>query len=268
MSISVTVADDTGLIAHQIKAAEKAFESLQSGPKNRAESAHFVVIGSLPEARLQAIANGLEKTHATATKGLQFEDNDPPWKGKTAVFVLKDAAAYRSYARQIAKRRPGADETNSADLKGETPTMAIHAGAFKEPASFDAALQQRLATSLIGLRAKTEKLPDWVAVGFAKATLVQGTSVGPRKRAIIKLNLPASAAWNNDVPTEARHQVAASLMEYLVYNKAVPPGEFLAAFRPENDMVDVEIPLSAVLEKVNLTPEKLEANWKLWVLKP
>jgi hypothetical protein len=268
MASTSLLADDAALLTKQKKSAEKDFESVESGARNRAETAHFSVIGTLAETRLKAIATSLEKTHSAAVKGLEFDEKTPPWPGKLVVQVFNDAPKYRSFVRQVMKRSPQPEESNTADFRGDTPSMVINISAFKDTAGQDAALQQRLASTLLYSRAKTEKLPDWLVAGLSKATLAQGTPLGRRKRQVAKLGLPATAAWSNDLPVEIRNQVAASVVEYLIYAKTVKPGEFLAAFRPETDLIDFELPLTAILEKVKLTPEKIDAGWRQWLAKP
>lgn len=268
LAAMASAADDAALMTKQQQTAEKNFETIQTGNRSRAETDHIFVVGSVPDSRLKSLANALEKTYAVAVKGLQFHDNDPVWKGKLAVLVFNDAPNYRSFARQITKRSPVGDETNSAQLTGENPMMGVAAASFKDAATMDAALQHRLAQAMIAARAKTDKLPDWLINGFAKATSNQALPLGTRKKQVVKLGLPATAAWSTDLPAEVRNQVAASVVEYLFYAKTVKPGEFLAAFRPETDQMDIDIPINTILEKVSMTPEKLDAGWRQWLAKP
>src|SRR5262245_43707178 len=154
ISLLSLAADDPTLVAKQLKTAEKDFEPVQPGARNRVETAHFIVIGTIAEPRLKAIVSALEKTYGVAVKGLDFDEKTPPWQGKLATYVFNDAPTYRSFVRQVMKRSPQQEESNTADLRSDTPSMAINISAFKDSAGQDAALQQRLATALLYSRAK------------------------------------------------------------------------------------------------------------------
>src|SRR5688572_22412068 len=102
-----SVADETAAaVAKQKQAAESNCKMLQPAPLARAESASFLLYGSVPESRLKGLATTLERHLATAAKGLQLEKDARPWTGKLAVYVIADRSQFRSFVRQIEKRSP------------------------------------------------------------------------------------------------------------------------------------------------------------------
>jgi hypothetical protein len=123
-----------------------------------------------------------------------------PWKGRLTVYLLPDAAALKSFIRQIEKRSPR-PKTGVAIGGGEAPHVAVAMGVGGDNAP-ETVASLFMATVLIQNRAKTEQLPEWLTGGFARTTVAQGVPATARKRAAAKLNLPVTAAWNADMPSE------------------------------------------------------------------
>lgn len=267
--VGLTMADSSPeLVAKQKKAADDIFARLQTTKLVRAETDHFYAVGTAADARLKSMLGSFEKVTGVMIRALQYESNAVPWNGKLVVYVLADAPALKSFIRQVEKRSPQAEEIGTAKLDKDSAHVAVMIWAGKDAPQMEAVAIQRLGGALLADRAKTDRLPEWLVAGFARAAVASGTPAGPRKREIQKLGLPVTAAWTPEVPVETRNKVAASLVEYMIFGKAVKVGAFLEAFRPTSDQMDIEKPTSSILEAVELTPEKLDLGWKQWLAKP
>jgi len=264
--IATPVYGEDAEVAKQKTHAEESLKKAHPGQRAATETAHLYLLGAAPEARLKSLAAILEKQYTAAVKALEFEPSNPPWPGKLTVFVLADQAELKSFIRQIEKRSPLPEETGSAVWRSETPHLAIAIPAAKEPA-LEVSAGQQLTTALLYSRARSQDVPDWLLNGFAKATANQGSPAAPRKRHIAKLNVPATAAWNPDVPAEPRGLIAASVAEYLIYGKAVKVPALLGAFR-RGEGQDSEKPTMDAFKDLELSPEKLEYGWRQWLAKP
>src|SRR5687767_12033510 len=85
--VSSARADDAAL-AKQRQTAEANCRSLQVSSFQAHESQNLLIYGTLPAARLKALASSLEKHYAVAAKALQYEPDEPPWAGKLTVYVF------------------------------------------------------------------------------------------------------------------------------------------------------------------------------------
>jgi hypothetical protein len=260
--------DPADTITRQKQTAETNWSALKITPPAKAESANLLLFGTIPESRIKALAATLEKQCAVAVKALQFEKDEKPWVGKLAVYVFADRAQFRSFVRQVQKRSPDDAEHGTQDIKNEAPHVATAAGKGRDAPTAEVVAGQQLAAALLASRAKDVPLPEWLVVGFGRATAAQAAGVPPavRKRTARELarRLRASDAWNEALPAEQRFALAAGVADYLFYGKgADKPADFLLAFRPsdEQPMKSVADALSAI----KLTPELLEAGYARWL---
>jgi len=262
------VAADDDVVARQKRAAEANCKALQLAALGRAETANFVVYGTPPEARLKALAASLEKQYTTATRALQFDKDSKPWTGKLTVYVFADRGQFRSFVRQVEKRSPDEGEQGSVNAGGDTPHVAVSPGQGKDAPTAEAEAGFRVAAAVLTAKAKGTELPEWLTLGFARATAVQAANSPPgvRKRAARQLagRLKAADAWNDMLSIEQRLPLAASVADYLFYGKGLAkPGDFLLAFRPDDDK-PAKTAWDA-LEAVKTTPEQFEAGYTKWL---
>jgi hypothetical protein len=265
-----SVADDdtAAAIAKQKQTAETNCRTLQLAPLGKTETANFLVYGVLTDQRLRALSANLEKNYSTAMKGLQFDKDARPWRGKLTVYVFADRGQFRSFVRQIEKRSPDDGEQGSANVSGDVPHIAVAPGQGKDAVTADLQGGYEVATALMAIRAKGTQLPEWLTQGFARATAAQAANApaGVRKRVARQLagRTKPAEAWNDMLSLEQRLPLATSLADYLFYGKGTSrPGDFLLAFRPDD-----EKPMKTVmdaLEAVKLTPEKFEAGYLAWL---
>jgi hypothetical protein len=260
--------ETSAIVARQKQAAEANCKTVQLGQLAQTESDHFLVYGASAAPRLKLLATNLEKTYATAVKGLQFEADATPWTGKLAVYVFADRGQLRSFIRQIEKRSPDDGEQSSVSAGGDTPHIAVAPGQGKEAATPDTQAGYDVALALLAARAKGAPVPEWLTQGFARATAAQAanTPASVRKRVARQLagRTKPMEAWNDMLSIEQRLPLATSLADYLFYGKGLSrPGDFLVAFRPDD-----EKPMKTIadaFEAVKLTPEKFEAAYLVWL---
>jgi hypothetical protein len=262
-------ADDTSAAVGRQKAtAEGHWSALRVPPPGRAESANFLVYGTAPEARLQALAAALEKQYAAAVKALQFEKDEKPWAGKMAVHVFADRTQQRSFIRQVEKRSPNDAEQGSHVVAGDAPHVAAAPGKGRDAPTADAEAGYQMAAALLAARAKVVPLPEWLVVGFGRATAAQAANAPPgvRKRVPRELarRFKAADAWNDALPAELRFAVGVGVADYLFYGNGVEkPAEFLQAFRPSDEQPTKTT--ADALAAVMLTPEQLETGYLRWL---
>ncbi|HEY1380212.1 MAG TPA: hypothetical protein VGF55_25645, partial [Gemmataceae bacterium] len=263
-----TLAADDNAVAKQKQAADANYKALQLAPVGRAESTNFLLYGTLPDARLKVLAANLEKQSSTAARALQFDKDSKPWTGKLTVYVFADRGQFRSFVRQIEKRSPDEGEQSSVNARGDMPHLAVSPGQGKESPTAEAEAGYRVAATMLMAKAKGTELPEWLTLGFARATAAQAVNspAGVRKRAARQLagRLKPADAWNDMLSIEQRLPLATSVADYLFYGKGLAkPGDFLLAFRPDDDK-----PMKTVwdaLEAVKTTQEQFEAGYVKWL---
>ncbi len=267
---TAVAADDemAAAIAKQKQTAEATCRTLQLDPLGKIESAHFLLYGVSMEPRLKVLATNLERQYATAFRGLQFDKDAKPWPGKLTIYAFADRGQFRSFVRQIEKRSPDDAEQGSAKVQGDEPHIAVAPGQGKDAVTADTEAGYEVAAALLTIRAKGTQLPEWLTLGFARATAAQAakTPAGVRKRVARQLAGRAKPieAWNDSLSIEQRLPLATSVADYLFYGKGLSrPGDFLLAFRPDDEK-PMKTAIDA-LEAVKLTPEKFEAGYFAWL---
>jgi hypothetical protein len=241
---------------------------LKLPPPANAESANFLVYGSVPESRLKTLAATLERQFAAAVKVLQFEKNDKPWPGKLAVHVFADRAQFRSFVRQVEKRSPDDAEQGSKVVTGDAPHVAAAPGKGRDAPTAETEAGYQLAAALLAARAKDVPLPEWLVVGFGRATAALAANTPPavRKRTARELakRWKAADAWNDMLAAEYRFALAAGVADYIFYGKGVGnPAEFVLAFHPSDEQPTKTT--ADALAAVKLTPQQFEAGYAKWL---
>ena len=88
---------------------------------------------------------------------------------------------------------------------------------------------------------KATPLPEWVVVGFARATAAHaaGQVPGVRKkaaRAVVRARVKPREAWGDNLPIAQRMNLATAIMDFMVYGGGSPkPIDFLGGFRPDDE---------------------------------
>jgi len=262
--------DDAAAVLAKQKQALKANTAAAQIPASpMIESANLLLCGTLPEAKLRSLSSSLEKQFSTAVAALQFDNNDKPWLGKLGVYMFADRAQFRSFVRTIEKRSPDDAEQGSQALKSDTPHVAAGPGRTPTSPTAEAQAGLELATAILAGRAKATPLPEWVIVGFSRATAAHaaGQAAGVRKkgaRDLIRARLRPRDAWNEAIPYDQRMTLAAGIMDFIVYgNGAGKPIDFLGGFRPDEEK-PTKSPEDA-LAAAKLSIDQFEAAFIKWL---
>ncbi len=262
-------ADDVAqVVSQQKQTAEAIGKALQLTSLAQADSANFLLFGTVPPAKLKSLATTLEKEYTLGVKVLQFEKDEKPWTGKLAVYVFTDRGQLRSFIRHVQKRSPDDAEQGCHDVSGEAPYVAAGPGRGKDAAPPETQAGYELGAALLAARAKKVPLPEWLVVGFGRATAAQaaGQPAPVRKRTARDLvrRLRPSDVWNDKAPYEQRMALAPSVADYLFYGKGLAkPGEFLSAFQSDDEN-PTKTPADA-LKAVKLTVPQFEAGYLRWL---
>jgi len=235
------------------------------------ETPDLIVTGNLPEDRLKALAEPVQKQFATVMKALKFEMTDNPPKGKVAVYFLTERKLYSAFVSDVLKEQIERDERAHVSAVGIEPFIVVSVLPGEKPTDLDVEALNQVAIVLLQAKAGVARLPYWMEEGFARAVKWRTTpAVGTAERAKAKLLLTgkgkfkAADAWLATTDKD-RPLVAAALMDYLTYGPgSANLGKLLAGFRvPEDEKAPG---IDAVLMGVDLTPEKLDAALKKWLL--
>jgi hypothetical protein len=181
---------------------------------------------------------------------------------------MGDRSQFRSFVRQIEKRSPDDAESATRMATGDTPHIAVGPGQGKEAATVESQAGHEVAAAVLSARAAGAPLPEWLVLGFSRATAAQATNTpaGVRKRVARQLagRLKPAEAWNDTLPLDQRLPLATAVADFLFYGKGVTkPDSFLNAFRPDDEKPTKTV--ADALEAVNLTPDKFEVAYIKWL---
>jgi len=261
----------------QKQAAQEKLKTAEVGKAAVAESAGLIVCGRLPETRLKAIAEALQKTYKTGRKAVQYEEKEEPWKGKLAVFYLPERKDFSSFMRLVVGQRP--DGTVHIAIRGDEPFVVCgtELGAKATDAEITSELAPLVAGALLQSKAgPSANIPGWVRYGFGRAVAARAGGVNGRQflayksaaRAAVlggggKPQAPIADVWGSDRPDGG--VLAASLMDFLAFGpgaKSFPM--FVSGLRADEN--GNEPAITAVIEGAGWkTPAELELAWKKWV---
>lgn len=269
LGVAGAVADDDAL-AKQKKSLRANMKAAEIPETSLVESPHLLVCGTLPADKLRSLSAKLERQIEIATKALRFDKGETAWPGKLAVYVFEDRAQFRSFVRQVEKRSPDEAEQGSQSLRGDVPHVAVGPGKDKSGNPVETQGGLEVAAAILAGRAKAVPLPEWVVVGFGRATAAHaaGQSAGLRKKAakdLIRARLRPRDAWNEEVPREQRMTLAQCVMDFLAYGGgAAKPIEFLGGFRGDDEKPNKTG--DDALAAANMTVEQFEAAFLRWLV--
>jgi hypothetical protein len=276
-SIGGTVwADDAAdKIAAQKKAAEEIWAQVEAGEWAHLETAHLLIYASKSiERKLKEIGGTLEKHQETARKALGYDDKNEPWPGKLTIYLFADREPFAAFVRRVEKRRVEAEDAGSHFVDGDTPHAVAGPPRHKKDLPMDDEIAEQSAAALLQRKAgKDVILPGWLLSGFGRATTyrVIPTNAAIRKERTVAAKLSttktAKDVWGETLDGDEAAVLAASVADYLAYGpESSKFPKFVAGFKPDNGQ-DKKTAAQA-FESAGMTPEKLDAKWRIWVIKP
>lgn len=204
--------------AHRVEKSEghwkKAFPKEQSA---HVETDQFLVYGNVPPERLKQVAAWADE-QAASLKSMFGAKDDPLWKGKLTVFVIKDRFSYEEFALAVNNRAQV-----PAEIHGHVVVSADSDDAYAAvedvgdtPSASSPGMKALLANEVTQayLSRDGAKLPDWA---------VQGTG----------LHVAAKAGEGNPYFRELRSEVPEAIKdvakpEQLFADGTFPPAEAAA----------------------------------------
>jgi hypothetical protein len=258
------------------KQREFAVESLKKAEVKDGrvvETDRLLVAAPLSESRAKALADGLEKIYAAASKALKFEAADE--KAKLVVFVFTELDRYRQFKRSVIKERPDDAETASHDVRRDDPYVAVSARRGERNPNFEALAADEICRALLAKKGGNARLPDWMKAGFARAVQMRTDpkSVGGDRATVLKLAPKlgkgakaypvADKAWTG--MGKERDAVAASLMDFLTFGPGSEKlGTIMSALVPT---AGIDEPTFAAALTGDWTLEDLDRAWREWIHK-
>jgi hypothetical protein len=259
---------DAAKVKFQTEKAEKYYAECYEVPKVPLhESAHFLVVGTLPGKSSALIAESLETAYVKACKALELDKDPGPWPGKLTIFLLHEAKEYSQLVRLAQRRKPDEDEHGSRSIDGTIP----HIVACPHKAAGELGVPGTACTQMVALlmeyKLKGQQVPAWLGEGFGRATALHvfasGTLAAERRKAaafITKNNRTASDVIDNNLKAEETPVLRFSLADYLAYSGKT--GKFLPLLQGFGlDAKGNPGNLDAALKSANLTREELNNNW-------
>ncbi len=129
------------------------------------DTEHFLMVGNVNEARLQEVGGWAEEKLSELHK--LFGGSGQPWRGKLAIFVMKDRFSYDEFNEVVEQRRA------DAKMIGHSKVTANHEDAYAvlqdlgDADSAELTTQKNLIEHLTGayLQQNGSSLPSWVVSG-------------------------------------------------------------------------------------------------------
>lgn len=191
---------DEEMLAHRRNETESQLKkAVPNDPQNFVDTEHFLMAGNVETQRLEEVGAWAEERLGDLQK--MFGGSGQPWRGKLAIFVLKDRFSYDEFNEVVEQRR--ADQ----NMKGHTRVTASFEQAYAviqdvgDEDSLELTTRKNLTEHLAGafLQQNGSTLPNWVVTGTGRML-----ATDPRtdaKRIIEMKQLAASL-----VPTIAQPQ--------------------------------------------------------------
>jgi hypothetical protein len=276
-SVSGTVWADEAAdkIAAQKKAAEENWAQAEAGEFAHLETPHLLIYGSKSlEKKLKDMGATLEKHQEMARKALVYDEKNEPWPGKLTIYLFADREPFAAFVRRVEKQRVEADDTGSHFVDSDAPHAVAGPPRHKKDLPMDDEIAEQSAAALLQKKAgKDVILPGWLLSGFGRATTYRiiptNAAIRKERTAAAKLSASKSAkdVWSETLDGDEAPILAASVADYLAYGPGSSKfSKFVGGFKPDNGQ-DKKTAAQA-LEAAGLTPEKLDAKWRVWVLKP
>jgi hypothetical protein len=274
--------DETAVEKQKTKAAEVLKQGGVAKP-GQFETGDLLVYSSLPDTKTKAVAEAAQKTFALAKKTLSIDDKDIFAAGKLTVYVVPDWKGYAELLRPLAQRKPDKGEVMVANLRVETPYVAVGSDLGEKPT--DADVQQAAATWVAavllnkkaGMANTTERLPEWLQLGFGRAaylraennaakltayrTKAKALAVGSKTRLPSKLTDAWAAGKEKDYDT-----LVTSVADFLAFG---PDGfkfpTVLTSLKPTETNMNPTI--QTAFAAVEWKESDVETYWRAWVVK-
>ncbi|HMF13746.1 MAG TPA: hypothetical protein VKE94_15615 [Gemmataceae bacterium] len=258
----------------QRKAARDNWASLEAGAGASHETDHLLIQApKTMDRRLKEIGGNLEKSYGLAVKALQI-DKDQAWPGKLTVYLLPQREQLATFVRRVESRRLEDEESGSHGGEKDLPHAAASAARAKTDLALEHQAAAQVAAALLQRKAGDKvPLPDWLVLGFGRATAWRAAPADKSllderrlaKALIAGKKHAAADVWDGTLEAEEAGVLRASLGEFLAYGPGAAKFPAIArGFKPGENQ-DSRTFLQA-LESAGLDPKAIEARWGPWAV--
>lgn len=275
--------DDGRAVEKQKAAAVEAFKKAGVARPSTAETSDLLVYSSLPEAKTKVVAEAAQRTFAFAKKSLAFDGNETYWPGKLTVYVTPDWKGHTDLLRSLAQRKPDKGEVAVANVRTANPYVAVGADLGEKPtdAEIQAAVGTWVSAVLLnkkaGMSSTTDKLPEWLQVGFGRAAHLRAENSATKVAAYrakaktvaagAKTRLPAkfSDAWAEGKDKDYDTLVT-SVVDFLAFGpEAYKFPVILGGFKPTETNMNPTV--DSAFASVEWKMPDVENAWRVWVVR-
>ncbi|TWT75933.1 Planctomycete cytochrome C [Posidoniimonas polymericola] len=166
--------------------AALALESWRLGiPDEQAREAtseRFLVVGSIPESRLEAVAAAAESLTDNMQKTLGLAPGAPLGKSKQTLYLFNQRIDYREFVLMVEKRQLGDDAVGHARFDPVEPYACLTLADDEDPSG--AALAKQVAALAVAEQAGGQA-PDWFVEGAARYAVAKAMPKDPLSEAWI-----------------------------------------------------------------------------------
>ena len=239
------------------------------------ETDHYFIVSALPEEKAKALGAVLEKAVTLARKSLQYDVKDEVWKGKLAVYYLPEGRDFKSFIRSVIMMKP---EGVHYDVRSDAPFVVdpVEVPGKATESEMFATTAADVAAAYMKARGTTANIPDWLRIGFGKATALRAEGVNSTRYQNFKKQAKSVAVGSKGNPPAAigdlwaenrlanTETLAASFVEYMAYG----PGaenflKLVYGFRPDENGNPVSVAQAFEAAGWKDTAA-LEKAWQKW----
>jgi len=158
----------------QERSEEQYRKAISSDPHPTLMDEHFLLLGNVDEKRLAQVKDWAEEALKTLQK--TFDNDSRPWRGRLAIFVLKDGFSYNEFNEVIERQRTTSGVTGHSKITpGQEDAYVVLQETAGSSDKHDP-LQVALIDHLTGayLQKSGKPLPEWLVrgAGLAMADLM------------------------------------------------------------------------------------------------
>ncbi len=263
---------DPAKLAKQKTAATANWKRIVDDSPQEIETDHLILLAPAATKNVREVGAFLEKAYAQAATALKLKPEES-WPGKLTVYVVGERAQYKSFMRSVIRKQAEEDDRGGFLNEGETPAVVGGPKVNPRDLTSEQEAASQIGQALISQKAKT-RLPEWLTAGFGRATLLRvsppSVYTGEKRTALALVLKKKRTARDVYTGSEAILAPEAAvlrgmLVDFLAYSGATSKfAEFVTGFRARDKKMPNPTTETA-LNRADITPERLEAGWKIWL---
>jgi hypothetical protein len=263
---------DPAKVAKQKKEAAAHWKRIVEESPQQFESDHLLIVAPGSTKNLPQMATYLEKAYDLAAKALKMEAGEL-WPGKLTVYLVNDRGQYKSFMRSVIKKQAEEDDRGGFQNEGEAPTAVGGPPVNALDLKVEQEAANQVAQALLAQKAKA-KVPDWVILGFGRATVLRAGSPATYAREkqavrilVIKKKRTSREIWtgSENIKIAEAAILRGSLVDFLAYGGVTQRfPDFVTGYRVR-DKKNLNPTTENAFSRADINPETLEAGWRAWL---